>query len=493
MERRVSCLHMNDTTMLESAATDGAVERMHAQLARQKAAALAEGVPSAELRIDRIERAISLLLANRTRICDAMAEDYSWRSHAHTTMSDILLPLAALKHARKHVRAWVRPQRRRPELGLGFFGARAHVQYQPLGTIGIMVPWNFPVAIGISPLAEVFAAGNRAMLKLSEFTPQTAALLIELLNERYDLSEVAAFVGDERVGAAFASLPLDHLVFTGSPRVARHVMRAAAENLTPVTLELGGKSPTIVGRGADLERAATRILAGKTINGGQACIAPDYVFVHESDRERLIDCMQAALARMYPTILGNPDYTAQVTPAQHARIRAYLRDAEVRGVRLVEINPAHETFDEGTRKIPPTLLVDPPDDVLVMREEIFGPLLPVKSYRDMQEVIDYVNAGPRPLALYYFGDDSREAERVLAQTWSGGACVNDVMQHVFQSDLPFGGCGNSGFGRYHGGDGFKAFSLARAVYVAPKLDVLALLRPPFGRRFAGAMRVLLRR
>lgn len=475
-----------------SAVDEETIAAMREALARQRAATLGEGAPSAEVRIDRIDRAIAMLLAGRGRICDAMAADYSWRSPAHTLMSDVLLPLGALKHARRHVRRWMRPQRRRPELGLGWVGARIRVEFQPLGTIGVMVPWNFPVAIGISPLAEVLAAGNRAMLKLSEFAPQTAALLIELLRERFDRTEVAAFVGAERVSAAFAGLPFDHLVFTGSPRVARHVMRAAAENLTPLTLELGGKSPTIVGRGADLEQAAVRILSGKGINSGQACIAPDYVLVHEADREALIERMRRVVARQYPTLRDNPDYTAQVTPAQYERVLGLARDARDRGVRIEQLGPADERFDTGTRKIPPMLLVDPPDDAWAMREEIFGPLLPIKSYRRLQDALDFVNARPRPLALYYFGSDRAEASRVLAGTRSGGACINDVMQHVFQSDLPFGGCGNSGFGRYHGGEGFKAFSLVRSVYVAPRLDVLRFLRPPYGRAFARAMNALLR-
>ena len=473
--------------------TSPTAARMRAALDRQRAAFLAEGPPGAEVRIDRIDRVIALLLENRARICDAMAADYSWRSHDHTLLSDILLPLSALKHARSHVRRWMRPQRRTPELGLGLVGAKAILRHQPLGTIGVIVPWNFPVAIALSPLAEIFAAGNRAMLKLSEFTPATAVLLVELVHARFDPAELAAFAGDAEVGAAFASLPLDHIVFTGSPRVARQVMRAAAQHLTPVTLELGGKSPTIIGRGADLDRAATRIWAGKSINGGQACIAPDYVLVHASDRDRLVECMHAAVRRMYPTIRDNPDYTAQVNPAQHERIQTYLRDAGRRGVRIVECNPAAERFDGGTRKIPPTLLIDPPDDALVMQQEIFGPLLPIKSYHDLDEALWYVNAHPRPLALYYFGEDGREAERVLAATSSGGACVNDVMQHVFQSDLPFGGSGNSGFGRYHGGEGFKAFSVARAVYVAPRLDVLAMLRPPYRGTFRRILGFLLRR
>ncbi|HTP99550.1 MAG TPA: aldehyde dehydrogenase family protein, partial [Casimicrobiaceae bacterium] len=298
---------MTDLSIPIAATSPAVIARMREVLQCQQAAFRANGAPSAALRVDRIDRAIALLLDNRQRICDALASDYSWRSHDHTRLSDLLLPLGTLKHARGNVRRWMRPQRRTPELGLGWLGAKTIVRYQPLGSIGIMVPWNFPVAIGLSPLAEALAAGNRAMLKLSEFTPATAHLLIELVAQRFDESEVAAFMGDADVGSAFAAMPFDHLVFTGSPRVARHVMRAAAENLTPVTLELGGKSPTIIARGTDLMTAATRIWAGKAINGGQACIAPDYVLVHEDDREALIGHMVAAVARMFPTLLDNPD------------------------------------------------------------------------------------------------------------------------------------------------------------------------------------------
>lgn len=469
------------------------IARMHEVLERQRTAFAADYYPSLKQRIDRIDRVIALLQDNQQRICEAMAEDYSWRSHDQTLMSDVLLPLGSLKYARAHVKQWMKPQRRKPEFGLGLLGAKTQIRYQPLGSIGVMVPWNFPIAIALSPLAEVFAAGNRAMLKLSEFTPVTADLLIELLAAHFDDSEVAAFTGDAEVGAAFSALPLDHIIFTGSPRVARHVMRAAADNLTPLTLELGGKSPTIVAQGADLKLAAKKIWGGKLLNGGQACIAPDYVFVHESDREALIEEMQTSVKDMLPSLRDNPDYTAQVSALQHQRIQSYLEDAQTRGVQTIVINPAGETFDEGTRKIPPTLLIDPSEEALVMREEIFGALLPVKTYRSIDEALDYVNGRPRPLALYYFGDGRAEAERVLATTASGGACINDVMQHVFHSDLPFGGCGNSGYGRYHGGEGFRAFSLARGVYVAPKVDVLAALRPPYGKTFRRILNFLLTR
>jgi coniferyl-aldehyde dehydrogenase len=466
------------------------VTRMQFVLAQQKAAFLADGTPSAGLRIARIDRAIALLLENQARLCEALAADFSWRSHDQSLMTDVLLPVESLRYARKNVRRWMKPERRRPDLGLGFLGAKAEIRYQPLGTVGIMVPWNFPVAIAMAPLAEVLAAGNRAMISLSEMTPATSGLLVDLIGARFDANEVAAFIGGAEAGHAFAGMPLDHIIFTGSPRVGKLVMRAAAENLTPLTLELGGKSPTIIGRGADLDHAAKRIWGGKGISSGQACIAPDYVLVHESDRERLLAGMVIELSRMFPTLRDNPDYTAQATPRQHERMQALLDDARARGVRVIEVNPANEDLG-GTRKIAPALIVDPADDTRVMQEEIFGPLLPVLSYDNIEEAVAYVNARPRPLALYYFGNDRAEANRVLDNTSSGGACVNEVMQHVFQGDLPFGGCGNSGFGRYRGGEGFKAFSLQKAVYSPPRFDVLAMLRAPYGKLLRGAMRFLL--
>lgn len=469
-----------------------APERVRTVLARQQAASLAEGPPSAALRIERINRVINLLVDNQQRLCEALARDFTWRSHDQSLMADVLLPVYGLKYARDHVRRWMRPERRKAELGSGWLGARAEIHYQPLGTIGIISPWNFPIAIALAPLAEALAAGNRAIILFSELSPATAGLLIELLAEQFDDSEVAAFIGGAELGAAFSAMPLDHLVFTGSPRVGRLVMRAAAENLTPLTLELGGKSPTIIGRGADLENAARRIWGGKGVSSGQACIAPDYVLVHEDDRERLLSCMQTELRRLFPTLLNNPDYTAMATPGQYQRMQACLQDAREQGVRIIEVNPGNEDLS-NSRKIAPTLLVDPADKTLIMQEEVFGPLLPIRSYRNIAEALAYINARPRPLALYYFGDDRAEARHVLERTHSGGACINEVMQHLFQSDLPFGGCGNSGFGRYRGGYGFKAFSLERSVFTPPRVDVMGMLRPPYGTLFRRVMRFLLAR
>ena len=428
---------------------ESTIARMRDVLKRQQAAFIAEGPPSVELRIARIDKVIALLQDNQQLLCEALASDFSWRSHDQSLMTDVLLPIAGLKYARKHLRQWMKPERRRAELGAGLLGAKAEIHYQPLGSIGVMTPWNFPVAIAFGPLAEAFAAGNRAMIVLSEFNPATAALLIELLAEKFADTEVAAFIGGAEVGAAFSSLPLDHIIFTGSPRVGRLVMRAAAENLTPLTLELGGKSPTIIARGADLDNAARRIWGGKGISSGQACIAPDYVLVHEDDRERLLVSMQAELPRMFPTIRNNPDYTAMATPGQYQRLQSYLGDAEALGVRCIEINPAGEDLS-SVRKIAPTLLIDPPQDALVLQEEIFGPLLPICSYRSIDEAIAYINAHDRPLSLYPFSHDRGKVEKILRNTLAGGVTVNDSLLHFGINDLPFGGIGPSGMGAYHG-------------------------------------------
>ncbi len=468
-----------------------AIAQVAAVLARQQAASLSDGPPPAALRIERISRVIQLLVDNQRALCEALASDFSWRSHDQSLMVDVLLPIRGLKYARDHVHRWMRPQRRKAELGSGWLGARAAIHYQPLGTIGIISSWNFPIAIALGPLAEALAAGNRAIILFSDQSPATAGLLIKLLGEQFDDSEVAGFIGGAELGAAFSAMPLDHLVFTGSPRVGRLVMRAAADNLTPLTLELGGKSPTIIGHGADLKNAARRIWGGKGVSAGQACIAPDYVFVHENDRERLLSCMQVELRRMFPSLLNNPDYTAMATPGQYQRMKTVLQDAREQGVRVIEVNPGNEDLS-ASRKIAPTLLVDPPDTTLAMQEEVFGPLLPIRGYRHISEVLDYINAHPRPLALYYFGDDRAEARRVLERTHSGGACINEVMQHLFQTDLPFGGCGHSGFGRYRGGYGFRAFSLERSVFTPPRWDVMGLLRPPYGQLFRRVMGALLK-
>jgi coniferyl-aldehyde dehydrogenase len=387
---------------------------------------------------------------------------------------------------KKHIRRWMKPEKRKLDSPLGLLGAKAHIRYQPKGVVGIISPWNLPVALTFGPLAGVFAAGNRVMIKPSEFTPATAQLMARLFAAAYDETEVAVFTGGPDVGEAFSTLPFDHLLFTGSTAVGRRVMQAAAENLVPVTLEMGGKSPVIVGRGADIEQAAERLIITKLVNAGQLCLAPDFIFVSEDRKQELVDALEAATVEMYPTMRDNPDYCAVISEEHRARLQGFLENAETLGAQVRMVNPAGENFagvDTGA-KMPLSIVVDPTDDMDLMQEEIFGPVLPVKGYRHVGEAIDYINAHPRPLGLYYFGTDHREEERVMTETTSGGVTVNDVGFHFLQEGLPFGGVGASGMGRYHGIDGYKEFSHAKAVYHQARVSIARLigLKPPYGEK-----------
>ena len=458
-------------------------EDMQTVLDRQKQSYIAEGYVSAENRIDRIDRAINILEKNGEKLSEAMAADFGHRSLDQSQRTDIEGSIGPLKHAKKHLRQWMKPERRKVMFPLGLFGAKGRIEYQPLGVVGCISPWNFPVNLTFSPLGGIFAAGNRTMIKPSEFTAQTSELMKELFAEAYDEDEVAVFTGGPDVGGAFSRLPFDHLLFTGATSIAKHVMRAAAENLVPVTLELGGKSPVVIGRSADMKLAASNIMAGKTMNAGQICLAPDYVFLPEESRDEFVDSARDSVASMYPNLKDNPDYTSIVNERHFDRLNGYLDDAKAKGADLVEINPANEDFSQQEHhRIPPTIILDPTEDMQVMQEEIFGPILPVKQYKDLDEPLDYINSHDRPLGLYYFGQEKSEENKVLNHTTSGGVTVNDVVMHVAQEDLPFGGVGPSGMGSYHGIDGFKNFSHAKAIYTQSKTVskmAAAMMRPPY--------------
>ncbi|MGA7711238.1 MAG: coniferyl aldehyde dehydrogenase, partial [Rhizomicrobium sp.] len=443
---------------------------------------LNDGPPSAEKRVEWLDRAIGLLVGNKDGITDALREDFGHRSVHATLLTDVSGSIGPLKFAKEDLRSWMRPEKRKvtPAI-LGLFGARARVEFQPKGVVGIISPWNFPVQLTFGPLAGAFAAGNRVMIKPSEFTPRTSELMARLFRSAYDETEVAVFAGGPEVGAAFSKLPFDHLLFTGATSIAYHVMRAAAENLVPTTLELGGKSPVIVGRSANIDLTARRVMMGKTLNAGQICLAPDYVLVPQDRVKEFVGAVQGAVTKMFPTLKDNPDYTSIINQRHFDRLMGYLGDAKTKGAEIVEINPAREDFrQQPFHKIPPTLVLNPTDDMAIMKDEIFGPLLPVKTYAEVGEAIGYVNAHPRPLGLYYFGGDAAEEARVLTRTTSGGVSVNDVIMHVSMEDLPFGGVGPAGMGAYHGIDGFKTFSHAKAVFTQAKADITAMLRPPYG-------------
>ena len=458
--------------------------RMQAILDAQKAAHLRDGAPSLQRRIDWLNRCIGLMVDNATEIEQALNADFGARSAEATRLTDIAGSIGPLKYARDHVAKWMKGEKRKttPAI-LGLLGAKAEVVYQPKGVVGVISPWNFPVNLTFAPLAGILAAGNRAMIKPSEFTPATSALMARMIASVFSEEEVAVVVGGPEVGQAFTSLAFDHMIFTGATSVAKHVMRAAAENLVPLTLELGGKSPVILGKSADFATAAARVMNGKTLNAGQICLAPDYVLTPEDKLDTFVGEARSAVTRMFPTIKDNPDYTAIVAQRHYDRIMGYVDDARAKGAQIIELNPADEDFTQQEhRRIPPTLIINPTDDMKVMQEEIFGPLLPVKTYKTVQEAIGYVNSHDRPLGLYYFGADEAERDLVLNSTTSGGVTVNDVVFHVAQEDLPFGGVGPAGMGSYHGQDGFKEFSHRKAIFTQLKKDIGPMLnmRPPYG-------------
>ena len=443
-------------------------DALTATLARMKAAHRSQGTPTCTQRLASLDRLERALLERKDALASAIARDFGNRSKYETLAAEIFVVLSEIRHARSHVREWMRPQPR--DVGIAFIPATAEVVLQPLGVVGIISPWNYPVQLALAPLVGVLAAGNRAMIKPSELVPETAEVLAALVADAFPPDQVTVVRGGADVGEAFSRLPFDHLVFTGSTRVGKVVMRAAAENLVPVTLELGGKSPVIVGGGISARAAAEKIMTGKCFNAGQTCVAPDYALVARAELGPFVAACEAAVAAMYPTLAANPDYTSIINDRHYARLRGYLDEAKERGAKVLEINPAKETLDSSTRKFPPTLIVDPPEDLAVMQEEIFGPILPIKTYGTLNEAIDYVNDRPRPLALYYLGYDEDESEQVVTRTIAGGMCINETVLHVGVADLPFGGVGPSGMGHYHGVEGFETFSKKKPIFRQSRLS-----------------------
>jgi len=416
-----------------------------------------------------------LLSAEREVLIDAISQDFSHRSPDETLFAELMPCLHNIDYTLKHLKRWMKPSAR--SVGMMFVPASAKVVYQPLGVVGIIVPWNYPLYLAIGPLVGALAAGNRVMLKLSEFTPATGRLLKDLLGRIFPEDMVTVVLGEADVAVAFSSLGFDHLLFTGSTHVGKQVMRAAAENLTPVTLELGGKSPAIVSADVPLKDAAQRIAWGKTLNAGQTCIAPDYVLVPQDRVEGFIDAYRQAVHSFYPTLIDNPDYTAIINERQVARLERLQTDATLKGARLVPL------YEQGQgRRMPHALVLEVSDDMQVMQDEIFGPLLPVVTYTHLDQALAYINARPRPLALYYFGYNKTEQQRVIQHTHSGGVSINETLLHVAIDDLPFGGVGHSGMGHYHGHEGFLTFSKAKGVLVKQRWNSSLMIYPPYGRQ-----------
>ena len=466
-------------------------ESMMSILQAQRTAFTAELPVSIAVRKDRLGRAIAMMVDHGEAFAKAMSEDFGHRSIDQSMITDIVGSINPIKHTIKKLEKWMKPERRSLMFPLGLLGAKGSVEYQPKGVVGVIAPWNFPVQLTMAPLAGAFAAGNRVMVKSSEFTPTVAALFEEIGPKYFDATEAMFFSGGPEVGQAFAKLPFDHLLFTGATGIGKHILHAAADNLTPVTLELGGKSPTIIGRSADVASATQRIALGKMLNAGQICLAPDYLMVPRDQEAQVVEGMKNAVSLMYPKLLDNPDYTSVINSRHRDRLNAHLDDARAKGADVIEVNPAGEDFGASNgNKMPLYLVRNPTDDMTVMQEEIFGPVLPIKTYDRVEEAIDYVNAHDRPLGLYYFGKDGGEERQVLDRTISGGATVNDVVFHVSMEELPFGGVGPSGMGSYHGHEGFKTFSHAKSVYKQPKMNVAKLggFMPPYGKATAGAIK-----
>ena len=452
---------------------------MQTLLLKQQKSFKKDGFPSVELRIDRLDRLLSMIKKYDRQICDTIAEDFGARAYEISRLTEVFIIIDEAKQAISSVAQWMQPESRLAPSPANEVGAE--VRYLPKGVVGIIAPWNFPVYLILSPLVCVLAAGNRAILKPSEITSRTAQLISEMIAEFFDPSEVAVVLGDAKVSAQFSQLPLDHLVFTGSTEVGRKVMCAAAQNLTPVTLELGGKSPVIIDKGVDLRTVSLRLMTGKLFNSGQICICPDYAFVPEELLNPLLSELEKATATLYPSIADNPDYTAIVNDNHFSRLQHLIDDAADDKVEIVTFNPANEDYDETqNRKLLPRILINPGNDSAVMQSEIFGPLLAVKTYSDIQEVIDYIQSNGHPLALYYFGDNDVHEAALRDRVLAGGMAVNDVVVQAICHELPFGGVGASGIGCYHGIDGFREFSHNKAVYAqTPAEEVAGFMRPPY--------------
>jgi len=449
---------------------------LQAILSAQKAAHINDPYPSLDLRKDRINRLIDMILKHEQGIVDAVMSDFENRSAFMTRSSDILPTLDNLKHVRKHLKGWMKPEKRSSKFPLGLLGGKSKVEYGPLGVVGNISPWNFPIQLALSPMADIFGAGNRVMLKPSELSPASSQLMADIIQESFDPTELAVVLGGPEVAAEFAALKFDHLLFTGSTNIARKVSQAAAPQLVPLTLELGGKNPTVISSSADIQNTAEKIMWAKAMNGGQICLCPDTVFVPESLLEEFIEACKRSLSKMYPDISTDAEYTHIITQLHADRLREMTDEAQSAGARVI---PLQEAECKGRRVIP-KLIINAQNENRIVKEEIFGPLLAIETYSDIDAIIRGINEQARPLALYYFGNDDKEIRQLTQETTSGGMVINDLFAHITQEDLPFGGVGDSGTGCYHGFDGFKNFSHAKAVYRQSKVDPFKIMRPPYG-------------
>ncbi|MDB4678464.1 coniferyl aldehyde dehydrogenase [bacterium] len=466
--------------------TDLTAQNLNALLERQRAKFRAEGEVTYATRIDRLKRLKALIIENKTEFAATTKREFNdARSYEFSLFSEFASKVEAIEYSMKYLKTWMKPERRKTNKPMNFLGGKSQVRYFPKGVVGIISPWNLPFGLTVAPLTSALAAGNRALLKPSEFVPETAALFAEVIPQYFSEDEVAVVTGGAEIGQQFAELPFDHLLFTGSTRVGQQVMQSAAKNLVPVTLELGGKSPVVIGRSAKIELAGTRLAFGKLLNGGQLCLSPDYVLVPAELEEQFIARVSHETESMYPNIIENTDYAGVFNERHFARLQGYIADAVAKGAKLTIVGADKTRASASNRRMPLHILQNVHEDMQVMHEEIFGPILPIMTYADITEVPDKIEPRRDPLALYYFGTDKGEQEYLFTHVQSGGVCINDITLHYVQEDLPFGGVGASGMGAYHGPEGFRNMSHARAFYSQTMIDVLPIIgaRPPFGNKF----------
>lgn len=485
---------MSSSESVQNLTTQGSDEirlALESALAVQKAAVERQPYPELSVRKDRLQRALDVTLRHEKRIVEATQADFGQRPELTVLLADLMFPVSALKYAIKHVERWMRPEKHKADFPFNLLGARAYVYYQPLGAVGIIAPWNLPYGLGYGPLAGVLAAGNRAMIKPSELTPHTSELMADITSEVFAPDEVTVIQGGVDVASRFSALPFDHLIFTGSAPVARHVMRAAADNLTPVTLELGGKAPVIIAEGADLEPIVEKVINFKMGNAGQACMGIDHVRVHRNDRDAFIVAFKCKMEEFFPRYASNPDVCHVFLQNQRQRLASLVDDAAQRGAQIHFIGADDSQQLASNGQFPLTLVIDPPMDSALMQQEVFGPVLPVVSYDSLEEVATQVRAGERPLALYFLGGNKEQQEYILRNTWAGGVTFDDIMLHALTQDLPFGGVGESGMGRYGGFAGFKTFSNAKSVAHPPKVNLLKM-NPPYTPKMTETIRRFLK-
>ncbi len=461
-------------------------QNLEALVELQRTKFRAEGEVTYSIRIDRLKRLKALIVENKTEFAETTKREFGGaRSYEFSLFSEFASKVEGIDYAMKHLKEWMKPEKRKTNKPMNFLGGKSQVRHFPKGVVGIISPWNLPFGLTVAPLTGALAAGNRAILKPSEFVPETAALFAEIIPKYFSEDEVAVVTGGADISQRFAELPFDHLLFTGSSNIGAKVMQSASKNLVPVTLELGGKSPVIIGRSAKLDLAGTRLTFGKLLNGGQLCLSPDYVVVPNELEEQLIARVVHEAQSMYPNITENEDYAGVINERHFARLQNYIDDAVAKGAKLTIVGADKTRVSEDNRRMPLHILQNVNEDMLVMHEEIFGPILPVMTYSDVAEVPDMIEPRRNPLAMYYFGKDKREQEYLLSNVQSGGVCINDITLHYVQEDLPFGGVGASGMGAYHGPEGFRSLSHARAIYSQTMIDVLPIIgaRPPFGEKF----------